>query len=154
SQLTYDTSARLSTITDPVGITSSFTYSATEPTFVSTLTTPYGTTNYNDTPNPNDPPQSSYAARALTITDPMGYTEYNYAYPDLRIVPGKGPTGRVPSTCTGDNGLLQARNTYYWDKHAFTLGATISGGVVQSEDFSKSTILHWGHDIANPAMQG
>lgn len=155
TQITYDGNGRLSSITDPVGITSSFAYNDTnDGAFVTDLTTPYGHSVFSGVKNPNDPSQSSYATRSLTITDPMGYTEYYYSYPDLTIVPAYAPTGTVPSVCGVGDGLLQVRNTYYWDKHAFAQGATMSGGVVQSQDFSKSTILHWAHDIYNSALQG
>lgn len=153
TQFTYDASARLSTITDPVGITSTVTYSTTEPTFVTSLTTPYGTSTYNDTPNPNDPPAASYATRSLTKTDPLGYTEYLYAYPSSSIVPASAPAAEVPSVGATDNGLLQWRNTYYWDQHQFVAGVTTSGGVVQSQDYTKATILHWAHDAGNMNLQ-
>jgi YD repeat-containing protein len=78
TQLTYDTSLRLATITDPVGITSTFTYSTTETTFVKQLVTPYGTSTFSDTINPNDPSEDN--TRSLTITDPLGYTDYLYFY--------------------------------------------------------------------------
>src|SRR5262249_48378285 len=53
-----------------------------------------------------------------------------------------------------DDGLLNLRNTYYWDKHQFAQGVTTSGGVVQSQDYTKSTILHWAHDVNNTNLQG
>ena len=85
AQLTYDSSGRLSSITDPVGITSSFTYSGTEPTFVTQLTTPYGTSTFSDTPNPNDTPETN--TRSLTLTDPLGYTHYLYYYQNPAVTP-------------------------------------------------------------------
>jgi RHS repeat-associated protein len=143
AQMTYDTSGRLASITDPVGITSSFTYSASEPTFVTSLTTPYGTSTFSDTVNPNDTPESN--TRSLTLTDPLGFTDYLYYYQNTAVTPATEspvPSG-LPFT---DNGLLNIRNLFEWDKHAFSQGVTMAGGVVQSEDFSKSTITHWLHD--------
>jgi len=144
TQLTYDTSQRLISITDPVGITSSFTYSATEPTFVTSLTTPYGTTNFNNIPNPNDPVES--LTSSLTITDPLGYTEFVYFYLNPSITPSTVPSAEIPSGMNTDNGLLQWRNTYYWDKHAAALGVTMTGGQVTAEDYTKAVIYHWCHD--------
>jgi RHS repeat-associated protein len=142
TQLTYDTSLRLASITDPVGITSSFTYSTTEPTFVTQLTTPYGTSTFNDTPNPNDP--TGNITRSLTLTDPMGFTDFYYHYQNNSITPS---TDTVPSGLpTSDNGYLQWRNTYHWDPHAFALGVTMTSGQVTAEDFSKAELFHWCHD--------
>jgi len=144
SQLTYDTSGRLASITDPVGITSSFTYSTTDTTFITSLTTPYGVSKFNETPNPHDTVETN--TRSLMLTDPLGYTDFLYFYQNTSIVPATDPTAVVPTgMTTNGNGLLQWRNTFYWDRHAFALGATISGGVVQSEDFTKARITHWVH---------
>ena len=148
STLTYDTSQRLASITDPVGITSSFTYSTTEPNFVTQLTTPYGTSNFNDTINPNDPVYPA-PTRSLTRSDPMGNTDLDYFYQNTTIIPASDAAAVVPS-CMGlsggvTNNYLNLRNSYYWNPHAFALGVTTSGGVVQSEDFTKSFIQHWIH---------
>jgi RHS repeat-associated protein len=144
TQLTYDTSQRLASITDPVGITSSFTYSTSEPTFVTTLTTPYGTSTFNDTPNPNDTVET--ATRSLTLTDPLGYTDFYYFYQNSAVTPATDPRGAPTGMSTDYNGWLQWRNTYHWDPHEFTLGATMTGGQVTAEDFTKCDILHWQHD--------
>jgi len=143
SQLNYDTSQRLSSITDPIGITSSFTYSATEPTFITTLTTPYGASTFNDTPNPNDTVEVN--TRSLTLTDPLGFTDFLYYYQNPSITPPNAPPGTIPAGMTTDDGLLEYRNTYVWSKHAFALGVTMTGGQVTAEDFSKAKILHWLH---------
>src|SRR5579872_1368479 len=90
SQITYDSSERLSSITDPIGITSSFTYSTAEPTFVSQMTTPYGTSKFNDTPNPNDPTEP--VTRSLTLSDPLGDTNFIYLYQNPSIIPASDPT--------------------------------------------------------------
>lgn len=147
AQLTYDTSQRLASITDPVGITSSFTYSTTDPSFVTNLTTPYGTSTFSKANNPNDPPISGQpATRSLTMTDPLGYTDYVYFYGDTTLVPSSDPAASVPTGWSGANAALQWRNTYYWNKHQFALGATMSGGVVQSQDYSKAEMYHWLHE--------
>ncbi|MBZ5532401.1 MAG: peptidase C39, bacteriocin processing [Acidobacteriia bacterium] len=146
TQLTYDTSQRLASITDPAGITSTFTYSATEPTFVNTLTTPYGTTNFSDTANSHDTPETN--TRSLTIKDPLGFTDYTYFYQNPAITPSTDNTCIVPvGLSSNDDGLLQWRNTYHWDPHAFALGVTVDGsGNLLTEDFSKAYLTHWYHD--------
>jgi YD repeat-containing protein len=144
SQLTYDTSQRLSTITDPIGITSTVTYSATETTFVSTLATPYGTSTFNDIPYPNDTAETN--TRSLTLTDPLGYTDFLYFYQNNTLTPAYDPAGVPTGLPTSDNGYLQWRNTYHWDPHAFALGATMTSGQVTSEDFTKAELFHWCHD--------
>ena len=142
TQFTYDSSQRLASITDPAGITSSFTYSTSEPTFVTQLTTPYGTSTFNDTPNPNDAVKDN--TRSLSVTDPMGFTDFYYHYQNSTITPS---TDTVPSGLpTSDNGYLQWRNTYHWDPHAFALGVTMTSGQVTAEDFSKAELTHWCHD--------
>ena len=153
TQLTYDTSGRLSTITDPAGITSSFTYSTSEPTFATQLTTPYGNSTFSDTVDPSDTPDTN--TRSLTLTDPLGYTDYLYFYQNSTIVPMTDPTATVPTgmPSTLTNGNLSYRNTYYWDKHAFALGVTMTGGVVTSHDYTKASIMHWTHDGIISAQQ-
>jgi len=142
--MTYDASQRLSTITDPAGITSTFTYSPTETTFVNTLTTPYGTSTFNDTVNPNDPTEMNQ--RSLVKTDPMGYSDYLYFYQSTAVVPDIGPAGQVPTGMSTQNSLLEWRNTFYWDKHAFTGNVTLNGsGVPTAQDFTKAYLTHWVH---------
>jgi RHS repeat-associated protein len=151
ASLTYDTSQRLASVTDPVGITSSFSYSATEPTFVTTLTTPYGTSGFNDAVNPHDVPASGSVQRSLTLTDPLGYTDFVYFYQNASVTPSSDPAATVPTGMPGiTNTLLQWRNTYYWNKHQWGAcvaagGCSISAGVPQSEDFSKAALTHWFH---------
>lgn len=60
----YDLSGRLSKITDTIGISSEFAYDSA--TFITAMTTPYGTTSFVAT--------TSSTKRSINITDPMGYT--------------------------------------------------------------------------------
>jgi len=151
TQITYDTSLRLSTVTDALGITTTFSYSTAEPTFIQSMTTPYGTSTFSDTPDPSDLVGTD--TRSLTMTDPLGFTDYLYFYQDSRIVPATDPAAIVPTgMMTDGNSLLEWRNTFYWDKHAFALGATInSSGVPTSHDYTKASITHWVHEASvNP----
>ena len=92
---TYDTSQRLASITDPAGITSSFTYSATEPTFVNPLTTPTAPRISPTRVNSHDTPTTN--TRSLTLTDPLGYTDYLYFYQNPAIYPATDPACLVPT---------------------------------------------------------
>ncbi len=148
TQLTYDASQRLASITDPAGITSSFTYSSTEPTFVNSLTTPYGTSNFSDTINSHDTPETN--TRSLTLTDPLGFTDYLYYYQNPAVIPATDPTCLIPTGLpSNDNGTLGWRNTFYWDKHAFAQGVTLSAGNIIAEDFTKAYTTHYYHDLIN-----
>ena len=75
TSFTYDSSYELTAITDPVGMTSQFTY-ATNPIangdYISTLTTPYGNTNFLLKQLGNIQINSHYTA--LIVTDPLGAT--------------------------------------------------------------------------------
>jgi YD repeat-containing protein len=67
--MSYDTSGRLVSITDPEGIQSSFTYHPTQPDFITSLTTPYGKTEFA-----TEPPLSG-STQFVEVTDPLGRKE-------------------------------------------------------------------------------
>jgi hypothetical protein len=54
------------------------------------MTTPYGTSKFNDTPNPNDPTEP--VTRSLTLSDPLGDTTFIYLYQYPSIIPASDPT--------------------------------------------------------------
>jgi len=148
--MTYDASARLASITDPVGITSSYTYSPTETTFCAQLTTPYGTSSFNDTLNPNDP---SYPdTRSLTLTDPLGYTDFLYFYqgaPHSRHGPPvhRGPPACPPPT-TSCITATPTTGTGMPGRHAWPPAAARSAAASRSRrDVTKSFITHFAHMI-------
>ena len=156
SQLTYDANQRLASITDPIGITSSFTYSATEPTFITRLKTPYGTSVFSDALPTKDPMEGN--TRALTLTDPLGYTDYYYFYEHASFFACTDSSDTVPGLNHLVNAYLCFRNTYYYDKHAFNYpgAVTLNGdGSVATEDPTKSHVTHWVHDQLNfPSLTG
>jgi RHS repeat-associated protein len=156
SQLTYDTSQRLASITDPIGITSSFTYSVTEPTFITKLTTPYGVSVFSDALPTGDPSVAN--TRALTLTDPLGYTEFLYFYELQGFIPPSDPSNTVPTGMNTQNQYLDGRNTYYYDKHAFNYPGAVTknaNGSIQTEYPYDSHITHWVHDqYSFPAQTG
>jgi RHS repeat-associated protein len=150
TQLNYDGSQRLSSVTDPIGITSSYTYSTTELNFVTQLTTPYGNSTFSDAVPPGDPVEDETSA--LTLTDALGNPEFLYFYQNPALInptdpPPGHPLDKAPNTVmdTSGNGLLQWRNTFYWDRHAFTTGVTVTGGNITAYDVSQARLSHWDH---------
>jgi len=126
AQFLYDAHGLLIQITDPMGLTSTYTYGANQ--FITNLTTPYGTTTFT-TGTTNG---SSY----LTATDPLGATEameYSQSLP----VPHSLPASEVPHGLATFNLFIDARDSFFWDKHAFAEGGW---------DWSKAHIYHWLHE--------
>jgi len=117
---TYDNSGRLIAIKDAIGLNSTFSYNdPSHATFVSSMTTPYGTSNYSY--------QSGTSAggdyRLLTLTDPNGYTqkvEYYIGGPQTGV-PFSDPPAQVPigTTPALANQYLYYRNTFYWNAQAY-----------------------------------
>lgn len=152
ARITYDANGRLSSITDVLGITSTMTYddasTPPRPTFVKQLTTPYGTTSFNFTETNSG---SAVVMRSLETTDPLGQTERV----EFAEATTGGSTGIPAADEIGNNlpqpagmplsnaqaaGLLQFRNTFFWNKHifkAFGTGAT--------KDYTRAEIVHWLH---------
>ena len=104
----YDGSGRLTSITDMGGLTSTFTYGTGD--FVTTMTTPYGTTRFSKGERDYD--------RWLEAVDPLGGRE--------RIEYLGGPTfsdppATVPAGMNTWNQYLSKSNTFYWSKRAMAL---------------------------------
>jgi RHS repeat-associated protein len=147
SQLNYNSdTGQLVSITDPIGITSSFVYgSPSETDFITSLTTPYGTSKFSDTLDPGVP-RTSYLELSIAMTDPLNNVEYLHVYQNQGVT-GTGSEQYVPSGMTNDNSFLQWRNTYYWDAHeAANGGVTTDGnGNPTAETFTNPDIYHWFH---------
>jgi YD repeat-containing protein len=133
----YDPTGRLTSITDVLGITSIYAYNDPfNTTFVSSLTTPYGTTNfmYGDEGNLSQPaPAPQETTRFIVITDPMGRVsrvEFNQGASSQSaggtgsqgncgaaagtIVPCTEPAWDVPTGFGPRNINLEFRNTFVW----------------------------------------
>jgi YD repeat-containing protein len=110
---------------------------------VTSLTTPYGTSRFSDMLNSYDPVQSN--TRLLTLTDPLGFTDFLYFYANAPGIPGTEP---VPTGLTyQDSNFFVFRNTFYWDRHAYPLGVTTNScGEPIAEDFTKALLTHYFHD--------
>jgi len=125
----YTSTGRLMRITDVIGMPSSFGYGPTD--FISTLTTPYGTTTFTY----GEPDGTT---RWLEATDPLGGTErveYRHAAPGI----GSSESA-VPQGMTVSNTYLQYRNSFYWDKRALSL---------YRGDYTKAVLYHFLHLDAN-----
>lgn len=128
----YDGSGRLASITDVIGIRSAFTYSGSGD-FINTLTTPYGTTRFAF--------GESGVTRFLEATDPLGDTErVEFRHNAPRI-----PSNEflLPSGLRVRNGVLNFRNTFYWDKKAYV---EAEAGRDDRRDYTKARLLHWIHE--------
>ena len=122
----YDETGRLARITDVIGVWSAFTYAPDG--FVTSLTTPYGTSRFVASDNGFN--------RTLEMTDPMGGKErIEYRANDLSMA-AQDPAGTVPNVAGLNNNFLQYRNTFYWDRKAMAVGAG---------DTSKAHLYHWLH---------
>jgi RHS repeat-associated protein len=128
----YDPTGRLTRITDVIAITSEFTYGTND--FISSLTTPYGTTSFQTGMSGTD--------RWLEATDPLGAKE---RFERVGSTPGIAyaePTAVLPTGMATTNIYINARNTFYWDKRAMA-------SMPYSVDYRKARITHWLHSYFN-----
>jgi RHS repeat-associated protein len=124
----YDSLGRLTNITDVIGIPSQFAYE-TNSDFVTSLTTPYGTTTFirGDTGN----------TRRLDTVYPDGSRDRVEFNQDSGVgIPNSDSAASVPVGMSTANTFLYARNTYFWDRNAY---AAANG------DYTKARIYHWLH---------
>jgi len=133
----YVTSGTLSSITDAAGMTSSFTYSGS---FISSMTTPYGTTTFSGGDANDDNEITASDVRWFQATDPAGATE-RLEFDDAAPIPDSDGTNTIPqnlpASCTTiSNQYLSDRNSFYWSKKAF---------MDAPGDYSKAVITHWLH---------
>ena len=135
---TYQATApfHLLSITDVLGITSSYVYEAGTD-FITTLTTPYGTSTFATSDTSPDPTNTS---NWLEATDPLGHTERAEFEGNLQVTPNSDPYGPTVPGVSILNAYLNYRNTYYWDKLSYP-----SYGSGTAPDYSKAKIFHWLH---------
>ena len=132
ARFTYTAAGQLDSITDTIGITSSFTYSSGD--FVSTLTTPYGTTRFAFADQTTD--AGFGTRRILQVTDALNRT-WRYEYRD--DVPGlPASESTTPVGMTVANTELNQRNTFIWNPVQYA-AATAGGGL----DYTKAKVIHW-----------
>src|SRR5579862_1923529 len=134
----YNSGGQLTQITDEIGISSNFAYGGND--FIQTLTTPYGSTSfsYNVTIDGN--------TQTLLATEPSGARQRVDAVETSSVTPSSDPPATVPSGAVFDNnGHLQYRNSYYWNREAMQTGAG---------DYTKARLFHFLHDATNGSLVG
>ena len=123
----YNANGQLASITDEIGIQSIFTYANDGSSFITSLQTPYGTSNF-------DTGQSG-TSRWIEMTDPRGgkeRVEYRDNAPGIAGSDSVAPTGVT-------NSGLDVANSFYWDKEALEMFPPINGVY----DYTKARITHW-----------
>jgi RHS repeat-associated protein len=126
--LSYDSAGRLTAIDDTLGLRSSFTYDAGN--LVNTLTTPYGVSQFSYGQNTTD------NSRYLEITDPLGFierTEFRHLANGIANSDPYFPPV-VWLNPFEDNQFLYYRNSFHWNKHAYSVAAG---------DFTKASRTQW-----------
>jgi RHS repeat-associated protein len=123
------TDGKLTMITDPAQIQSQFHYT-TGTTFIDSLTTPYGTTNFRM--------GESGTNKWIEMTDALGTerVEYRDNAPGISASEAVAPVGMT-------NSGLAAANTFYWDKKAIEMYPPDPNG---NYDYTKARIIHWAYN--------
>lgn len=147
ANLAYDASGRLSSIIDVIGLTSSFHYDASS--LIDSMSTPYGTTAFSF----GQLGTGEGMQRWVEATDQLGFkerVEYRQTpgYPCMNGGSGASCSDLAaptpPPNVENFNKYLDGRNTYYWDKHAYSIGAG---------DLTKARLRHWNHlDVGPPSF--
>ncbi|MGV3774938.1 MAG: RHS repeat-associated core domain-containing protein [Verrucomicrobiales bacterium] len=124
--LNYDlTGGQLESIDDVLNLRSEFFYTGG---FINTLKTPYGETKFSF--------GEDGRTRWLEAVDPLGQKARAEYTEDPTTVPNADPGPEVPLGIYRRNSILNARNTFYWDKKAMHEAAG---------DYSKARVYHWQH---------
>jgi YD repeat-containing protein len=133
----------LQSVTDAVGMTSSFAYGPTAydanlaVDFMSAMTTPYGTTAF-DTGEVADPADIG-AIRWLLATDPLGNSErIEFIHAATGIL--AATTQPVPAGFP--NEFLEFRNTFYWNQSAMQQYSATD----PNRYLNATYLFHWLHD--------
>ena len=132
----YNTANQLISITDVLGLVSTVTYDSTTTDLVTTLTTPYGVTQFTNA--------ESGTTRSMEILYPDGNRERAEFNQSTNLgIAGSDPPETVPAGMATTNEFLEFRNTYYWDQQ----GCAYAYG-----DHTKARIYHWLHstDMHSP----
>jgi RHS repeat-associated protein len=151
----------LTSITDVLGITSTFSYSPGTD-FISLLTTPYGTTHFAFTDVSVDTTVGS--SRSVTIIDPLQRTsrvEFHQgdsndkctttgavgfaAKIDTQFITCEEIAGYIPQGMATVNKYLQFRNTFIWDRYQYQLAFGPASPSSCFTPYTCASIVHWLH---------
>lgn len=122
---TYDALGRLEAVTDVAGMTSRFTYAQDD--FITSMTTPYGTTAFRHEPN-------QWGPRFVEAVDPAGGTERVEFFFSTTMIPDALPASEVPQGFAAWNTYMDHYNSFYWDKRTMAL---------HPGDYSKAAVTNW-----------
>jgi len=124
----YTADGHLESITDTIGLVSSYTYGEND--FITSLSTPYGTTSfsYGDVSTNS----SLRYKRYLEIVDPEGR---KYRLESDESVPQ--PILPAPQGMPLQNAYLQYRNSFFWEPHQLD----------ETPVYAKATLYHFMHGI-------
>ena len=131
ASLAYNTAGELLSVTDVIGLPSSFTYSI-KGTAIEKLRTPYGDTRFTRTVG------GSSWNRTVEVTDPKGDKKrVQYVEPGDQVLTINPPprnflVGGEPVEFFAEDSRLQYRNSYYWTKIAM---ATAPGDVKAARNY-------------------
>ena len=135
--LQYRATGELWKITDPVEIVSEFGYAPGGGAVVSSLTTPYGTTNFSTGVllTPAGQPNGTYTV----ATDPLGHSE-RIERATVTVAADMPANEPVPDGFNTTR--LNLHNTFYWSKQALASGASVANARIirWAEDFSGAPV--------------
>ena len=145
----FPNAGRLKKITDMRGLTSEFTYgTGLKADFITSLTTPYGTTNFQYDDYSTDPNHLAPRTRWLQGTDPLGGIErVDFNERTDNGIPNAVPDP-IPCGLYNRNSVMYARNTFFWSKKAMTQISQSCRDTPSScgaNDYSKAQLFHWLH---------
>lgn len=156
--VTFTNTGDESSITDMIGVTSSFVYDVGG--YISSLTTPYGTTtfaatgsglymggtNFNRTVHISNPDgtQELYGYRdnaaQVDTLDARPLLSYSIADADGGVSEGASRIG------TFEVGYAQLRDTFYWNPIQYASLSTTNLTAFYTNDYNKARMRHWLHE--------
>lgn len=146
----YDNGGHLTNITDVAGISTSFKYGSYD--WVSSMTTPYGTTTFNLADTPDSYPGTSYTntapnGRWALVTEPDGSRQLFLYTNNAPGIASSYDTSLVPNTSpfsnTFDNSDLNLRNSFHWGRLQYANLSTTNIGAFTANDYRKARMKHW-----------
>jgi RHS repeat-associated protein len=146
--LAYDIGPALTNIVDAAGISSHFTYYNEYGGPVIRLTTPYGTSGFNDNGIDGN---SGIFDRVVQLTNAVGQVEFygminSYTNNDWpNYLASQIPTNTPVGTLDTDSGSRQERNTFYWNAQRFDPYLTLLSNYTAFgwAQFKAARIRHW-----------
>jgi RHS repeat-associated protein len=132
ASFTYDAQGRLASVTDALGLTTTFAYQGAT-TFVSSMTTPYGTTSFTF--------QQGSGFAILESTDPLGQKQRVEYQASLASIPATET--RVPTGPTINNSNLNQFNSFFWDAKAYADAVTGGAAPGTSGSYAYAEASHW-----------